>query len=469
MKPSDGNIKEILESCQIHEILGIKGDYWNRFIDRLNWVYHTTDDVWKNSKYIDIRSFLLKILIILLGSVLSIIRFGKYRRQLVGADFSKKVIAMPFCGLHVRFEVLFDLVDDLTMLYPPIFHYEYIEKHINSFRKKNRKISLAVFNIKDVLSVLCICIRHYFRLKKCNHTLNVYYNSNTSQFANAFVISLLYQFYIKRIVSSINNSSPKIWLFDYDFDFKYIVFNSEIKKYRPNDTTIHVQHGAFYTYVDYYCNPVSDISLCCSRREQAIIEEYNKFGKKIMPLGASLQSFSEKPSAFVKNSPSYDILLLLTDTFHESHLELQKQILSKLKRSNFKSLVRYRPATKLSDKTALGAYTTGMVESVETTLASDISNAKVVVSFSEDAIFECFRQQKKIVFCVEDKSIYDYSVGKSSNVYIETKESFNVDIIEKCLALPNIDYSDDAFVTYNFGEFTFERIKSNLNCILNDI
>ena len=462
-------VKQTFEKYGIRDLLGLKGKYYDDFVDLVCWSYRNTDsEVWVNSKFQRVSNYYIKILIVLGGAFVSSIKFlvkyGKFKTRLIKST----IIAVPFCGAHVRYKYIHDLVDDVTLCYPPIFHYQYLDTHINCFKKQGHNIHIDRFDFSDILNVCFVILRNERRLKRCHYDIDNYFEKDYGYFISVLITSLLYKKYIIRFQNKIAADTISIkWLFDYDFDYKYIIFNNEIKKQRPSDVTFHVQHGAFFGYEDAYCNPVSDINLCCSPREKVIIENYNKYHSRIFPLGSSLQSIDKSEDNQVMIS--FDVLVLLTDTVLAETADFQKKLLKDLSRRNIRVLIRYRPQSAHLDKKVLNKYTARMKISSGTTLKHDILSAKMVVCFSEDAIYECFRNKKRVVYVVKNTSFYNFDNAKNSNMCITSPESFDDFIFDECSKDYVVDYSKDEFVLYNFGDFEYDRIKSNLNRIIDQI
>lgn len=463
-------VKRTFNEYKLGELLGLSEKYLDAFIEVMCWSYQNTDaDVWMNSKYQHINNFVVKTTIVLGGAVLSILKYYlKYQKYRVNS-LTTEIIAMPFGGAHVRYKYIYELVDNsVSVQYPPLFHYQHIDAHIKQFEEQGRVITLGNFRLKDVFSVMAKVIDNYRNLKICHKKIELHFGKYYGHFISVIIISLLYKKYIRRILSEIpNDNISRKWLFDYDFDYKYIIFNNEIKKQRNKDVTIHIQHGAFFDYDDAYCNPVSDVNLCCSPREKEIIENNNKYHSRIFPLGSSLQSIDNSEDNQVMIS--FDVLVLLTDTVLAETADFQKKLLKDLSRRNIRVLIRYRPQSAHLDKKVLNKYTTRMKISSGTTLKHDILSAKMVVCFSEDAIYECFRNKKRVVYVVKNTSFYNFDNAKNSNMCITSPESFDDFIFDECSKDYVVDYSKDEFVLYNFGDFEYDRIKTNLNRIIDQI
>lgn len=462
-------VKSELNKYRVNELLGLTGKYYDAFIDVFCWSYRETDaEVWVNSKYQRINNFFVKTCVVFGGALVSSIKsYFKYHNYIIHA-LNNRVIAMPFCGSHVRYKYIHDLVDEnLTVQYPPLFHYQYLKAHISSFEERGNKISIGRFELIDIIITSWQFLKRFRSLKICHQEIDKYFSRNYGYFVSTIITSMLYKTYIDRLISIIpEDDFPRKWLFDYDFDYKYIVFNNEIKKHRRDDATFHLQHGAFFGYVEAYCNPVSDISLCCSQREKDIIETYNQYQSKIYALGSSLQSIDL--NRYKKVPMSNDVLVLLTDTVLAETTEFQKKILLDLSHSGLTVLVRYRPQSADIDKKVLSEYTQGMIVSSGTTLKNDILSSKMVVCFSEDAVFECFRNNKRVVYIVSDTSFYNFTNAESSYMHIFSPETFDSSVFNIDLMKDEIDYSTDEFVRYNFGDFEFDKIRDNLNNILRE-
>lgn len=255
---------------------------------------------------------------------------------------------------------------------------------------------------------------------------------------------------------------------DFCFELKYITFNDVIHKQRPQDKTIHLQHGSFFTYQPAYCNPCCDISLCCSPREKDIIDQNNKYKSRIEYLGAPLQSFIDK-SNIDKVESSFDILFLMTDTYSAENKMLQTIFLKGFDFLRYKVLVRYRPASRIDDETYLSPFIGGATVSNGTTLTDDVKSAKTIVSFSEDALYIGLRYNKRIVvICSEDpKETYNFD-NSTSNIIITNHLSISksldwdafIEGAEEC------DYNTDNFALYNFGINNFEQLRIRFKEIL---
>lgn len=461
--------RKALIDSGVDRMLGLQGPYLEAFVDKICWTYRQTDSVvWVNSRFQRVSGFIVKSAIVLGGGLLSTIKSKLCYNKYCFRRATSRIIAIPFCSAHVRFKYVYDFVgDDITLVYSPIFHFQHLQKHIDCFERQGKTLMIGTFRLRDIMSVAFSVVKNGRALKKCHREFDKHFSRDYGYLVSSVIVSMLYRFFIRRLMAKIpNDGISRKWLFDYDFDFKYIIFNNEIKKARPEDVTFHIQHGAFFDYCDQFCNPLSDVSICCSLREKAIIEKANKFHSHIYAQGSSWQSI-EKTQDFVQSSQTcFDVLALLTDTVDEYTTELQKKLLCSLSGAGVRVLVRYRPQTRDLDRGVLGGFTEGMTVSDGTTLKEDITSSRVIACFSEDAVFECFRNNRKVLFLTKHPQCYNYEIAVSDNIKIVSAENFSIDIIKRFLENPDCDYTRDYFVRYNFGDFEFERVKNNLNSIL---
>ena len=462
-------VKNLLLSKGIDKIVDLNGKYFDAFVDVLCWNYRNTDsEIWVNSKYQRIGKFHTKAFVSIFGALLSWFLFTFKYRKLRVKRFSSRIVAFPFGGDHVRFKYVFDLLgEDIAVMYPPLYHYGYIQKHIECFEQQDKAVFVGHFSLLDILYATYVLLKSVSRIRECHYQIDNYFERGYGSLTSVVVSSILYRRFIIRALRLIpKDGLNRCWFFDYDFDYKYIVFNDEIKKNRNDDVTFHVQHGAFLGYNDAYCNPVSDVSLCCSKREQSIIESSNKYNSIICPQGSSWQSIDKSAQKTESSSIKYDILILLTDTLDQKLTQFQKKILGDLSELNSRVLARYRPQSIEMDKRVLQDYVKNMDVSDGTTLKQDILCSRLVLCFSEDAIFECFRNNKKVVFLTKDASCYVFDITPSQNMQIMSSETYNIKNVVSLLDNPICDYSQDSFVKYNFGDFSFEDVKRNLNIII---
>jgi hypothetical protein len=326
------------------------------------------------------------------------------------------------------------------------------------------------FTFRDIFYSLFLIIRYYRRLSRCAKELDDIYGIYTGKFSRIFIFPILYGGFVRRFIEDhIKSNDGLVWLFDYDYDYKYIIFNNLIHELRKNDVTVHIQHGSFVTYNPAYCNPVCDYSLCCSHREKEVIDHFNAFDSKIEILGAPLQTFDDVPKDD-KSEKQWDVLLLLAAT-DGIELEPMKKVLQFFHNSTYKCKVRFRPASKSTDRLKLCSYLNGMDESEGTTLYEDVSMSKIVVSFSDDALYTAIRNNNPIIYLrnIDIRKNYEMT-GRSAFFYIiNDSELSSVPVSELILRYRECNYDSDSFVLNNFGYFNINEISNRLNSLLSKL
>lgn len=449
--------------------------YLSTIIGRMVYDYRVMDSQsLVNSRWDRLPFFLLKIVVIHGGALLSIYRSKKVIEKIKypRTAIKETVIALPFADHIVRFKRLREMVkQDVYMFYHPLFHFNHIQNHVETYNILGQQVDLGVFSFKDIMLSFRVCLRYYFTLKRCSREIDSYFKSASCKLPGVVIFFLLYRHSLDRVFGRLSdNDRKRIWLLDYDFDYKYAIFNDVIHSQRPNDITIHLQHGSFTKYSDVYCNPSSDISCCCSPREKVLIQKHNKHQATIFSLGAPLQTFIDKDTELQKEV--YDVLFLLTTTYEERAFNMQRIFLSSFDFDKYNVLVRYRPASRTHDEEMLREYTKNADISSTTTLNEDVLSSKVIVSFSIDALFTCLRNNKRVIVIGDTNfsDAFDYSYP-SNNILITEDPLFGVNydwasfIKESHLC----DYAKDQFAMGNFGINSFDELSVRFNQILKEI
>lgn len=469
-------IKRIFEKYDIcHIFPKIKEKYLVTIFDRIAYDYRIMDNQdFTTSKWDRKSGFLFKCCIILGGAILSIFKTIKIRKRIKNKIniWNTKIIALPFADHIVRFKRLREIVSqDIDIYYHPIFHHKSMVKHIRTFNDLKQPIFLDSFDLYDIIKTSYLIISNYKKLSKCSYELDNYFKSYTCKLPGIIIFWYLYSVTFIRFINKLENpNNRRIWLFDYDFDYKYAIFNNVIHTYRTKDITIHIQHGSFAGYSHSYCNPACDISLCCSPRELDLINRYNKNHSSIISLGAPLQTFIDD-AVLNRYYPHYDVLILLGPTYSELLKKKQIEYLSKFNFNKYNVLIRYRPASKIEDEKILSKYCTQATISEDTCLTEDILSSKIVISFSMDALYTCLRYNKRLIMiCTNDPST-DYKAISSTNIRLTSDLSadniYNLDdLISNYM---DCDYSIDKEVLYNFGINTKEQLSDRFKLILNNI
>lgn len=466
-------IKTLFEKYNIDSIfLKLDNKYETTLIDRIVYDYRVMDKQgFVTSKWDTLSSFFIKVIVILGGALISSIKTIKIRRLVKNthSHFNSTIIALPFGDHIVRFKRLRKLIShDVDMYYHPLFHFNSMIRHIDVYNSSEEQLYLDRFRVKDIFHVFVLILIHYKSVSKCSLELDAYFESKTCKLPGVIIFGILYSLTFTRFIEKLDSpEKTRIWLLDYDFDYKYAIFNNVIHRLRPSDKTVHIQHGSFVGYSAPYCNPSSDYSLCCSPREKDIINNYNKHLSHIDFLGAPLQSFIDDSDL---NVPiEFDILILLSSTYDSALKNLQIDFLSKFNFKNFRVKVRYRPASKIDDEKELGQYCADAVISEGDTLLADVYSSKTIISFSLDALYPCLRHNKRIVVLEKDNAESDFDCSlKSDNILLfhDSNIALNFDWKGFVDNYSDCDYSKDQFVLYNFGINNFDMLSERFNNFL---
>ena len=472
MNPKSNDVKNILEKYQINKIWNFSPKYYNAYINKICGDYlYENSEAFKNSKYSWVENFFWHTVIILLGAFISIIKSCKYFKTPVVFNKEAQIIACPFCGRYVWFKYLPRIINSpVRIVYHPLFHFDYYKTSAEAYDPQMTSPEFYKFRLCDILKAFFVLLKSYNRLWHCSKELDATFGIYTGKFSRILVFPILYGGFIKSFVKrNIFDEKRKIWIFDYDYDYKYIVFNNVIHQLRKNDITVHLQHGSFVTFNPAYCNPVSDYSLCCSKREKKIILEYNTFDSKIRVLGAPLQTFDDIIKNKEKTEKTWDILCLLT-VGDDLNYRTMKVVLQQLDTVKYKIRVRYRPASKESDKKLLESYVKGMEESVGKSLLEDVLMSKLVICFSEDALYTAIRANNPTIY-IRNENIdnYDMSAVPTFFYIVNASDFQSIDLDRLLLCYDECNYEHDAFIINNFGFVKLDDVSRQLNLFITEI
>ena len=423
------------------------------------------------------KSYILKVFIVFGGITLSNILYTikKYRFKL--PNLSKiKYIFMPYSDIHyIRFKYIPDIVsEDYLIIYPPAFHIKGIEIHKEYFKNKNSQVLFPKFGFINSFKFL------FYALKKwriiCNASNEIgreFQPYAKNSFQTGICMSIIHQVFMESLLKSISiqNQNKILWFFDHDKDYKYISINSEIKKLRKNDTTIHIQHGFFFGNDIAYTYPNADYIFCCNKREQQIISQTITNPERAIIVGAPLQCLTknvEVPKGDITKNSEYQIIVLLSVTVNPALLNFQKEILFYLKsKKNLSYRLRLRPASQDYDIIQFGDYIDISKISKGKSLSEDLVDSSVVISFSFDALFECFKLSKQILLGNFNTLEFTYEEGDNDIPlhFFKNISEFKL-LMESDSISRTYDVKSNTFVRENFGELDFEIVKQNyLNAI----
>lgn len=465
------NVIDIINKYNINDYWGLSPKYLQAYANKICGDYLYENSIaYKNSKFSWLSSFFWHSIVIIVGSLLSSLKSLLYFKTIKIKQ--SRVIAMPFCWKFVWFTRLPELIDeDMRIVYHPFFHFEYFKKNLNGYNSEKVRPEFYSFKMRDIIRSLYILFSSYNKFAKCSCELDNLFGVYTGKFSRILIFPILYGGFIKRFIQKTILTNESItWIMDYDYDYKYIVFNNFVHQLRKKDITIQIQHGSFVTDSPDFCNPVCDYSLCCSLREKRVIEKNNYFNSQIRVLGAPLQSF-EGYQDYIEYQDRFDIIILLTATDETWKSDPQKKILRLMDTIKYKIKIRYRPKSKHFDKAILKPYTKGMYESNETTLLEDVQSAKIVVCFSEDALYTAIRCNKPILYVrnIDIEKYYDLSVKSNFFNIIKDSDFLKIDLEKLIGSSRNCSYENDLFILNNFGYIQFKELKKQLKKVLDEI
>ena len=413
--------------------------------------------------------FILKIFIVFFGVIYSNFLYLIKIQNKPKLDFSKvKYIFLPFSDSRfIRFKHIPSILEkEYAIIYPPAFHIDGIINHLTFFSKRKTSVFTPNFGFINAFIFLYHSIKNIYKISPVSKEFakELSYKAKNS-FELGIMISILYQVYMKEFLDTISvNKNKIIWFFDFDKDYKYIAFNSEIKKTRQDDITVHIQHGLFWGNDLCYVSPNVDYIFCCNNRERNIILTTISDPKRVLVTGAPFQAFDNIYDEKVENeSTKYDYLVLLSSSFDNKVFKIQCEILSYFKsQESFSYIVRLRPMSRDNDIEKFDSFLDNNCITSNTTLSEDINKARSVVSFSEDSLIECFRKKKPTFFgnpfnlkFMDDHRPSDipFSVFKSISEFEKQITNRNLNY--------HFDFNGDKYIRDNFGEFDFEKMKIN--------
>lgn len=412
--------------------------------------------------------FIIKVFIIFFGVIYSNFIYLIKIHNKPKLDFSNiKYIFLPFSDSHfIRFKYIPNILEsDYAIIYPPAFHTDGIIKHLSFFSERKTSIITPSFGFKNALIFLYRSIKNIYKIMAVSKELASEFSyKEKNSFELGMMISILNQVYMNEFLNSIVkvNKNKIIWFFDFDKDYKFIAFNSEIKKMRQEDLTVHIQHGLFWGNDICYVSPNTDYIFCCNNRERNIILSTISDPKRVLVTGVPLQTFDNIFEENLENeSAKYDYLVLLSSSFDDKAFKIQCEILSYFKgQESFSYAVRLRPASKDYDVEKFDSFLDNNCITSNTTLSQDIDKAKFIVSFSEDSLIECFRKKKPTLFGnpFNLKFIDDH---RSSDIPFNIFK--NISEFEKLITNRDLSYNfyEDIYIRDNFGELDFEKMKIN--------
>ncbi len=415
--------------------------------------YYEDDKTLRNSIKITNRLGIIFFLIkILIGVLLTnIVYFLKYRKKNI--ELKENVFITHF-SYYIKASIALKILPEnhYSILYVPTIHFKEINKHYDYF-KNNENVCFDSFGMKVFLKFFLIFkkIPFFFDLLKDS--------KGEFGFLLAAILKYrLFSLYADRITQK--NKTSKKWIFDND---KSPSFSPIVKKLNSlNICTINLQHGSFFSDNKFYLPSISKYVFCCSEREKVLFVNSGTLPSNVFVIGAPLQSFADgiKQENF---NVVYDLLILLTDTTTTENIERQTYLLNILKTSHFKTLIRFRPASKEKDYIILKESIPDYCDISEgKSIEIDIMRSSKIVSFSLDALFVCNRYQKFTCLICSTKVSKELT---SSDNFIVYSDDQDIDL-DSFIMKESDSCKNDNF-SYNFGITDFEKIKKNFQLALN--
>lgn len=460
----------------IPKIIGLNGKFLDKFYEDVIYlnVYERKFGYIKRTGYYRFSSFLFKSLLFFITTAISAFRVYAYWRKIKykEEDLNRVVyVSAPFKIVKARH--LRELISDASIYYYPISDMKYLGAHIKTFNDLNQGLIIDRFKFSFVFKTFVVFIFNYNKLLRYSKVIDSIFKTNSNDviilLLKAIYASYHYRFFVQHLTSQ-----QHIWLLEYQSGIEMLALQNMIKNYRQLDFTVHMQHGTMLDpKVISYNDPVTDYDIVCGEREVRILSGMNKFHSHLLSLGCPIQSMGY--INFTSSSKiEFDILVLLTDTIRPSTVNCQSVLLNKLsERYDLKILLRYRPASQADDEKVLRPYIKGMSVSRGTSLDEDIETSNIVITFSADALYHCFRQGKKVVLIVHEPYIEEeFSKSNMSSDYFKVSyyKAFNLrDITPLIENREIVDYREDKYVKYNFGNIDTLSYKQELDVFLKSI
>ncbi len=395
--------------------------------------------------------------------------FYRFDKQRLGKSDN---IFIPFPDVrYIRFRLIPEIFpDNHLILYPPTFNFKATFKHSTYFHQKKSIFLLTSFGFFTPINFVLISFKLRKEFKNIRSILSpedINFFKNSLQIP--ILVSVAYKIYFENVINSLSlNDKKRNWFFDFDKDYKYLAFNEVIKKSRNEDKTVHIQHGLFWNEDLVYIKPSTDYIFCCSKREKQIIDQSILNPNRSFVIGAPLQTFvceNNSEIEFLKVEKT-KVLIILTVCVHDEVLELQKQVINYLQNKGESLQIRFRPASLIEDEKIIRPILNDKSEiSRYNSLIQDISEAKMVISFSEDSLLNCFKLNKTIYFgCPYDPKFLRENLDKSMPFYFfQTKNEF-LKMYNQNNYIEHYNWSDNSFVEDNFGSnsinILFNRFRS---------
>lgn len=361
-----------------------------------------------NYKLNKLNIYLQPLAILYLAITATIYMIIRSKRNQITKDNSIKFVFVSAFDHVFRSKQLYQVAEEssFNVLYLPGLDLASIKRHMSNSYQRNNAV-FERFSLRDLFRFILIIASRFkllYKLAKCG---------DLTIENKRFLFKIIFQFLLldafsKSFIKKLNVTTSTKWLFDYDRGYMLPLI---MRLQQRGTHTYHLQHGIMQQPNKFYIPCVCNYAICCSERER---KHYINSGMKsdtVFVLGAPLQSINfyniQNEIGNKKSKIDYDIIVLLTDTSNELVYSLQKELLLELDAlaSSYKILCRYRPASMKKDAVKLEKWTCSFTISELPSLTEDIHRAKMVVSFSFDAVFEAIVKSKALVLVVDPSHI----------------------------------------------------------------
>lgn len=388
----------------------------------------------KNSRSVNVFFYLLKLVFgIIISDFIHFFQNKNHQKTI----FNNNVFITHYSTI-IKAKELVNIFseNELTVLYLPTIHIRSKYKHINYF-KNDSNVFFDYFGLKVFLFSFSLLKDTFFLMK--------IQKNYKEDFPHIIRVVLKYKIFIKysEKLTDADIKNKKNWILDNDRDGSFSAIVGVMRQ--TNANTINMQHGLFFEGNKFYLPSISKYVFCCTSREKELFKRAGHNENNIFVLGAPLQSINSHIKK-VNVSIQYDVLILLANTSNETlRLMAQKSVLNVLKNfDNKKILLRFRPASENQDKAKLldDLYPNFYI-SKNSTLTDDVSRSKEIISFSFDALYECFRLKKRVYFICED------------NIFSQLRSSKNP-ILVPYSSINKLTYYFKEELTVDFGEESYD-------------
>lgn len=452
-------IAEIVNESNLNELFHFNDKLYEGFIDFL------IDLIEEPSKKHNVIYYLF----VFLPSILYNVICGFLKKKNYRLLENKNVfVSSP--ALYNRFVNIVSEIQNSTILYFPEFHNSFLKQHVSEHKIKGNKVVIGYYSLENFIKISFYYFKYIYLILKYVHNCRSGLHLQEKDFIAKSVFFVLkyisFMVFYKSVVTKyINNDSKITWILDHDKSYASFVINHYKGNKRKQDLTITINHGSFSGFNLSYIKPISDYILCTSEREKRITLKYSNIeNSRIIPVGIPLQSFTALKSEGDKlEQQVIPIVILGTNTAKNSYLQVQKRLICLLKNNKIKFKYRFRPASKQIDSYNLRNELSEEYISFNKSLYEDCCSANIIISFSLDALGECFRLHKPCVLMLDEEEYLSFNkVGDSSDNFIITCNE--TDILNFVNKRHDVSYNGATknFIYNNFGCYYYDEVVNNI-------